>query len=119
MDINASSIGWLRQEAISGSKKTVYEEAVSQMPASWRSSSIYAVLGLLPAAAVVVAAAVVAAAAIMVLVLVPLVCIGPIFGSAGKPPARMKSDRNRNDSSGSSQEQKQQHQQQHHHSQQQ
>lgn len=37
LDINASSIGWLRQEAVSGSKKTVYEEAVSQMPASWRS----------------------------------------------------------------------------------
>ena len=33
LDINASSIGWLRQEAVSGSKKTVYEEAVSQMPA--------------------------------------------------------------------------------------
>ena len=35
LDIDASSIGWLRQEAISGSKKTVYAEAASQMPASW------------------------------------------------------------------------------------
>eukprot|EP00435_Cladocopium_sp_Y103_P020713 s4390_g5.t1 len=33
LDIDASSIGWLRQEAISGSKKTVYAEAASQMPA--------------------------------------------------------------------------------------
>lgn len=33
LDVRASSVGWLRQEAIGGSKKTVYHEAVSQMPA--------------------------------------------------------------------------------------
>lgn len=32
LHVNASSIAWLRQEAISGSGKTVYDEAVSQMP---------------------------------------------------------------------------------------
>ena len=32
LDVRASSVGWLRQEAIGGSKKTVYHEAVSQMP---------------------------------------------------------------------------------------
>ena len=32
LHVNASSIAWLRQEAISGSDKTVYDEAVSQMP---------------------------------------------------------------------------------------
>eukprot|EP00439_Symbiodinium_sp_Y106_P079882 s723_g18.t1 len=33
LDVRASSVGWLRQEAIGGSKKTVYQETVSQMPA--------------------------------------------------------------------------------------
>ena len=40
LDIDASSVGWLRQEAISGSKKTVYAEAASQMPASWHGIGI-------------------------------------------------------------------------------
>jgi len=31
--LGVQSIGWLKQESVSGSKKTVYEEAISQMPA--------------------------------------------------------------------------------------
>lgn len=31
LNVNAASIAWLQQEAISGSKKTVFDEATSQM----------------------------------------------------------------------------------------
>eukprot|EP00929_Paragymnodinium_shiwhaense_P026147 TRINITY_DN15602_c0_g2_i7.p1 TRINITY_DN15602_c0_g2~~TRINITY_DN15602_c0_g2_i7.p1 ORF type:complete len:746 (+),score=176.12 TRINITY_DN15602_c0_g2_i7:31-2268(+) len=32
--INTKSMGWLKQEAVSGSTKTIYQEAASQMPAT-------------------------------------------------------------------------------------